>query len=44
MIDCVSGEEEKVKELLEVSMTDAVQLKVVLAADVNTGNSWYDLK
>lgn len=44
MIDCVAGEEEKVKELLEVSMTDAVQLKVVLAADVNTGNSWYDLK
>ena len=44
MIDSVSGEEEKVKELLEVSMTDAVQLKVVLAADVNTGNSWYDLK
>ena len=44
MIDCVSDEEEKVKELLEVSMTDAVQLKVVLAADVNTGNSWYDLK
>ena len=44
MIDCVAGEEEKVKELLEVSMTDAVQLKVVLAADVNAGNSWYDLK
>lgn len=44
MIDCVAGEEEKVKELLEVSMTDAVQLKVVLAADVNSGNSWYDLK
>ena len=44
MIDCIAGEEEKVKELLEVSMTDAVQLRVVLAADVNTGNSWYDLK
>lgn len=44
MIDCVSNEAEKVKELLEVCMTDAVQLKVVLAADVNSGNSWYDLK
>lgn len=44
MIDCVSDEAEKVKELLEVCMTDAVQLKVVLAADVNSGNSWYDLK
>jgi DNA polymerase-1 len=44
IIDCVKEEEEKVKELLEECMTNAVQLNVVLAADVNTGSSWYDLK
>ena len=44
IIDCPGQEKEKIKELLEECMRDALKLKVVLAADVNTGDSWFDLK
>ncbi len=44
IIDAPEEEKEKVKELLEECMTSAVLLRVPLAADVNTGVNWFDLK
>lgn len=44
IIDCREEEAEEVKELLVRNMEDAMQLKVKLAAELNTGYSWYDLK
>ncbi|MGN1349602.1 MAG: DNA polymerase I [Anaerovoracaceae bacterium] len=44
ILDCPLEEEEKVRELLEECMTNAVKLNLVLAAEVHSGNSWYDLK
>ena len=44
IVDCPLAEEEKVRELLEECMTNAVKLNLVLAAEVHSGNSWYDLK
>jgi DNA polymerase-1 len=44
IIDASVDESEKVKQLLEECMMNAVLLDVPLVADVNTGNNWYDLK
>ena len=44
IIDAAAGDEQKVKDLLEECMSGAVSLKVPLAADVNSGSSWFELK
>ncbi len=44
IIETVKEEEEEVKELLVRNMTNAMELKVKLESDLNTGSSWYDLK
>ncbi len=44
LIDAPSEEKEKVEELLESCMNNAVLLKVPLAADVNSGINWFELK
>ncbi len=44
IIDTVTDELEDVKELLMRNMTQAMDLKVKLESDLNTGETWYDLK
>ncbi len=44
IIDCRNEDLEGVKELLVRNMEAAMNLKVKLAAELNTGYSWYDLK
>lgn len=44
IIQAHKDELEKVKKLLEENMESAVSLSVVLSVDLNTGESWYDLK
>lgn len=44
IIDCRNEDLEGVKELLVRNMESAMNLKVKLAAELNTGYSWYDLK
>ena len=44
IIDCRNEDLEGVKELLVRNMESAMNLKVKLAAELNTGASWYDLK
>ncbi len=44
IIDCRSEDLEGVKELLVRNMEAAMCMKVKLAAELNTGYSWYDLK
>jgi len=44
IIDCRNEDLEGVKELLVRNMENAMNLKVKLAAELNTGYSWYDLK
>lgn len=44
IIDTASEELEDVKELLIRNMTQAMDLRVKLESDLNTGGTWYDLK
>lgn len=44
IIDAAPGDEKNVRELLEECMSGAVSLKIPLAAEVNSGRSWFDLK
>ena len=44
IIDCRNEELEEVKKLLVSCMESAMNLQVKLAAELNTGYSWYDLK
>ncbi|MBR5489302.1 MAG: DNA polymerase I, partial [Firmicutes bacterium] len=44
IIDCRNEELEEVKNLLVRCMESAMSLQVKLAAELNTGYSWYDLK
>ena len=44
IIDTPEAEEEKVKALLSDCMTNVVKLAVPLAADVESGHSWFDTK
>ena len=44
IIDANLGEAEEIKELLTRNMEDAAELSVKLAAALNTGNTWYELK
>ena len=44
IIECKDNELNQIKELLKKNMENAVQLSVKLAADLNTGKTWYDLK
>jgi DNA polymerase I len=44
IISTTLDESEEVKELLVRNMENAIQLKVKLISDLNTGDSWYDLK
>ena len=44
IIDCRNEELEEVKKLLVRCMESAMNLQVKLAAELNTGYSWYDLK
>ena len=44
IIDAATAEEEEIKELLTRNMENAAKLSVKLAADLNTGNTWYELK
>ena len=44
IIDASSAEEEAIKELLTRNMENAVKLSVKLSAELNTGNTWYELK
>ena len=44
IIEAPDGELDEVKELLVKNMESAMSLSVKLAAEVNTGHTWYDLK
>ena len=44
IIDCRNDQLEEVKELLVRNMESALALRVKLAAELNTGSSWYELK
>ncbi len=44
IIDCRNDQLEEVKELLVRNMESALTLRVKLAAELNTGSSWYELK
>ena len=44
IIEAPDGELDEVKELLVKNMESAMNLSVKLAAEVNTGHTWYDLK
>ncbi len=44
IIDASASEKEEIKELLTRNMENAAELSVKLAAELNTGNTWYDLK
>ena len=44
IIDASSAEEKAIKELLTRNMENAVKLSVKLSAELNTGNTWYELK
>ena len=44
IIDAASEEEEAIKELLTRNMENAAELSVKLAAELNTGSTWYELK
>ena len=44
IIDCRNEELEGVKELLVRNMERAMDMKVKLTAELNTGHSWYELK
>ena len=44
IIDCRNDQLEEVKELLVRNMESALELRVKLAAELNTGSSWYELK
>lgn len=44
IIEAHKDELEKVQRILTESMETAVDLKVALSVDLNTGNNWYDLK
>ena len=44
IIDCRNDQLEDVKELLVRNMESALELRVKLAAELNTGSSWYELK
>ena len=44
IINCRNDQMEEVKELLVRNMESAMDLKVKLSAELNTGYSWYDLK
>ena len=44
IIDAVSGEEDKVKQILLEEMEGAVKLKVDLTAQVGSGKTWFEAK
>ena len=44
IIDTLIEEQEEVEELLVRNMMNAMELKVKLVSDLNSGNTWYDLK
>ena len=44
IIETPDSETETIKELLVRNMENAMNLSVKLAAEVNTGHTWYDLK
>ena len=44
IIETAPGEEEKVAGILRECMENAIELKVKLVADLNTGSNWYELK
>ena len=44
IIETPDSETETIKELLVRNMENAMSLSVKLAAEVNTGHTWYDLK
>ena len=44
IIDAVKEEEAQVKQILREEMENAMELKVPLKVDMESGNSWYDTK
>ena len=44
IIETYADEEKQIRELLRDNMENAVSLRVKLAADINEGASWYQLK
>ena len=44
IIETYSDEKEQIKTLLKDNMENAVSLTVKMAADINEGASWYQLK
>ena len=44
IIDADMSEAEEIKELLTRNMESAVELSVKLIAELNAGNTWYELK
>lgn len=44
IVDCVSGEEQQVKQILKDCMENAVELSVPLQVDIKSGKTWFEAK
>ena len=44
VIDCPIDEVDEVSAILKTEMENAVQLRVPLTVEVNTGKTWFDTK
>ena len=44
IVDCESGEEQQVKQILKDCMENAVKLSVPLQVDIKSGKTWFEAK
>ena len=44
IVDCTSGEEEIVKQILKDKMENAVKLSIPLTVDIESGKNWFEAK
>ena len=44
IVDCASGEEEIVKQILKDKMENAVKLSIPLTVDIESGKNWFEAK